>query len=48
MQLCIDHLVGQRYYRQLAIGFPDGCLQEVFRGCIFGDEFCVEFEFCLY
>ena len=47
MQLCIDHLVEQRYYRRSAIEFPDSCLQEVFQGCIFGDEFCVEFEFCL-
>ena len=35
MQLCIDHLVGQRYYRRPAIEFPDTCLQEVFQGCIF-------------
>ena len=48
MQLCIDHLVEQRYYRQSVIEFPDSCLQEVFQGFIFGDEFSVEFEFCLY
>ena len=48
MQLCIDHLVGQRYYRQRATEIPDGCLQEVFQGCIFGGGFCVGFEFCLY
>ena len=48
MQLYIDHLVGQRYYRQPAIEFPDGCLQEVFQGFIFGGGFCVGFEFCLY
>ena len=41
-------LVGKRDYRQPAIEFPDSCLREVFQGCIFGDEFCVEFEFCLY
>ena len=48
MQLCIDCLVGQRYYRQPAIEFPDGCLQEAIQGCIFGGEFCVGFEFSLY
>ena len=47
MQLCINHLVEQRYYRQSAIEFPDIWLQEVFQGCIFGHGFCVEVEFCL-
>ena len=48
MQLCIDHPVGQRYYRQLAIELPDSFLQEVFQSCIFRGGSCVGFEFCLY
>ena len=48
MQLYIDLFVGRQYYRQLAIGFPDSCLQEVFQDFTSGDEICVEYEFCLY
>ena len=48
MQLYIDHLVGQRYYRLSAIKHPGSYLQGAFQGCIFGDDVCVEIEFCLY
>ena len=48
MQLCINHLVEQRYFRQSAIELPDICLQEVFQGSIVEDGFCVEIEFGLY
>ena len=48
MQLYINHLVEWRYYHQSAIGFPNNCLQEVFRDYFFGGGFCVGVEFCLY
>ena len=47
MQLCINHLVEQRYYRQSVIGLPDNCLQEALQDYNFLGRFCVRFEFCL-